>query len=77
MGAELIMALKFGLSIWNSKEKTKYLDQFLKLERAWHEEHDKGKPSRITGKGYSNVNLDLIERELCILTHAIAAYGKS
>lgn len=75
MGKALIEAIGFGLSIWSSKEKTKYLDQFLKLKKEWHEEHDKGRPSRISGMGYSNANLDLIERELCLLAEALAQFG--
>lgn len=58
MATELITSLKFALSIWSSKEKTKYLDELLKLEDRWLNEFKKGR-----GK-YSNASLDEFELEL-------------
>lgn len=55
---ELIGVLNAGLSLWDSKEKTKYQDQYLRLVREWNEEMDQPEDYR------SQLALDRIEREL-------------
>lgn len=65
MITELIAALKFGLSIWSSKEKTKYLDELLELERRWLNEFKKGYGS------YSNASLDEFELELRLFSSRV------
>lgn len=42
--SSLIESLKTGLSIWDSKEKTKYLDEIIKLEGKYYEEYNKDRP---------------------------------
>lgn len=37
----LFGALKAGMSIWESKERTKYLDRLMSLEREYHVEKNK------------------------------------
>lgn len=64
----LIESLKFGLSIWNSKEKTKYVDKVVKLEGRLNEELNKDKP-------YNNV-IDNINDELCAITKSVSNFGK-
>ena len=66
MFLDTVAALKFGLSIWSSKEKTKYLDELLELERKWLNEFKKGQPQMVDGvlKGYSNATLDELRIEL-------------
>lgn len=35
-----------GLTLWNSKEKTKYVDKILSLKKQWYEEYEKPIGSR-------------------------------
>lgn len=64
----LIESLKFGLSLWNTKESNKYIDQVIKLERALNNELKKDKP-------YHNI-IDNINDELCIITKSIQNFRK-
>lgn len=47
-----------GLNLWNSKEKTKYVDRAIKLKERWREEYNKPSGAR------SNAVLDNLESEL-------------
>lgn len=42
--AALIESLKTGLSIWDSKLRTKYIDEVIKLEKKFYEEYNKERP---------------------------------
>lgn len=53
-----------GLSIWESKEKTKYLDKYLELKRDYYEELNKDM--------CDDAVLDHIEHELLILGEAFS-----
>lgn len=41
MVESLLKVLGAGLSIWASKEKTKYVDKYLRLQREYYEENNK------------------------------------
>jgi len=75
MWADAIAALKFGLSIWNSKEATKYLDELIELDEKWWNEFKKGKPRNVNGeiKGYSSAVLDEYRMQLRKLSARIFA----
>jgi hypothetical protein len=62
----LFKVLGAALSIWESKEKTKYQDEFLRLKKEWHEENDQPDHYR------SQLALDRIERELRVLSESFA-----
>lgn len=57
--------LEKGLSLWQSKEKRKYLDRVLELKKDWYEEFDR--PDR------SQLALDKIERELRLIAETFAS----
>jgi len=61
----LILALKSGLSLWESKESRKYLDQVLKLERKIYEENSEERPDM--------ARLDNLNFQLCIISEAISS----
>jgi hypothetical protein len=63
----LLTAVGALLSLWQSKEKRKYIDRRLVLEKEWYEEINRPRPER------DNSALDRIERELCQLSDAIVA----
>ena len=67
MWADAVAALKFGLSIWDSKEKTKYLDELIELDKRWWNEYKKGRGN------YSNAILDECKLELRRLSKRIFA----
>lgn len=72
MFSELVGALRAGLSLWDHKEKTKYLDKLIKLEREWYAEINKPRADQ------SDAELDRIERELRVTSRAwIAVAGVS
>ena len=75
MWADAVAALKFGLSIWDSKEKTKYLDELIELDKRWWNEYKKGKPRKVNGvlTGYSNATLDEYRVELRQLSSRVFA----
>jgi hypothetical protein len=62
---ELAGALRAGLSIWESKEKTKYIDRLIRLERERDEEGKKPDPNMAV--------LDDLEFQLVLLSRAFSA----
>lgn len=67
MIASLMAALAAGLSLWDGKEKTKYVDQLEQLKKDYYAEYEKPLDQR------SDDELSRIERELCSAGHAFAA----
>lgn len=67
----LLKALTTGLSIWEHKEKNKYLDRVIKLKKDWYEEYEKELSLR------DHAVLDHIERELCIITSEWTTYVRA
>jgi hypothetical protein len=65
----LIQSLKFGLSLWVSKESRKYLDEVLALEQSKYEELKKDKDDR--DHGY----LDNIDNRLCLIAETVSKFG--
>jgi hypothetical protein len=63
----LLETLSAGLTLWDHKEKTKYVDAVTELKRKWYEEYQKHKSIR------DNAVLDNIELELRIVATAFAA----
>jgi|LakMenE18May11ns_1017448.scaffolds.fasta_scaffold9927949_3 hypothetical protein len=64
--------LKEGLTLWNSKESTKYLDRVIKLEKDYYEELSKPLDSR------SDYKLDSIMHELTIISRSFVMFpGKN
>jgi len=63
----LLTVLGAGLSIWEHKEKTKYVDKLMSLKRDWYEEYNK--PDHIR----SDAALDNIEFELRVLSLGFAS----
>jgi hypothetical protein len=63
--------LEQGLTLWNSKEATKFTEQLIKLKLRWHDEYNK--PINIR----SDVALDAIELHLSILCKSFIAASKS
>lgn len=45
-----------ALSIWDSKEKTKYVDAVIKLEKEYYEENNKDRPDMAV---INNIELEL------------------
>lgn len=70
---ELILSLAASaLSIWASKEKTKYSDQLGELQKAYYEEYNKPLAER------SDAALDNIEFQLRVLARQLStAIGAS
>jgi len=65
---ESVMALlKAGLTLWVDKNKTKYLDKFLSLQRDYYAEVNKPEGVR------SNAVLDNIRFELELLSFAFSS----
>lgn len=70
--ALLVGVLKEGLTLWNNKESNKYLDQVIKLEKAYYEELSKPLDAR------SDLKLDEIMLELTIISRSFIMYpGKN
>jgi hypothetical protein len=63
----IFQVLGAALSIWDHKEKHKYLDKFLDLKRAYYAEYNKDPTRR------SDAELDRLEFELRILSGAFVA----
>lgn len=61
----LIEALKSGLSIWDSKEKRKYWDEVLKLEKKYYEEYNKDRPDM--------ARLDYYDFRLCLVSKGFSS----
>ncbi len=72
----LFKALASGLSLWDSKEKTKYEDKRLELENLYWSEFNKpefeGNPNEIKDptKYRNSAILGNVEFELCLLAEA-------
>lgn len=67
----LLEVLGAGLELWTHKEKTKFVEKKMKLERAWYDEYNKGPNVR------SNAVLDSLEFELRVLASAfVVSVGK-
>lgn len=58
----LVKTLHTGLSLWDSKEKNKYRDKLIELERAYREEKNKDPAHR------SDAILDNLEFELRLIS---------
>jgi hypothetical protein len=70
MFQSLLTALSAGLTLWSSKEKTKYQDHIIKLRTEWHEEYSKSPEDR------SDAVLDDIEFRLqCLCSSFSIAVG--
>lgn len=67
MTEAFLKLLGSALSIWDSKEKTKYQDKYQKLMKDWYEENNKPDWER------SNAVLDNIEFELRVLGNSFSA----
>lgn len=67
----LLNVLEAALSLWNDKEKTKYIDQVKDLKLRYYEEYNKAPSVR------SDAVLDNIEFELCVLGSGFAASAGS
>jgi len=67
MVGTLLGILEAGLSIWASREKTKYQDRYIKLKREWYEEYNKPEDRR------SDAELDRIEFDIRVLCLAVSA----
>lgn len=63
----LLETLSAGLSLWEHKEKNKYVDAVIELKRKWYEEYSKDPADR-----NHNV-LDNLDVELRIIAAAFAA----
>jgi len=61
----LLSILGAGLSLWDSKEKTKYQDKYLKLRKRYFDEEKKERPDHAV--------LDNLEFELYELSESFAA----
>lgn len=68
MFESLAKALAAGLSLWESKEKRKYIDRLMELKRDWYAEFNKDPAVR------SDAILDHLRRELCILSDAFSSH---
>lgn len=66
----LIQSLKFGLSIWNTKESRKYLDEVIDLETK--RSYEKNKLEKLRNHAF----IDGIDNRLCIIADATAKFGK-
>lgn len=65
MVSAILSILGAGLSLWSSKEKTKYQDRYLKLRKRYYEEEKKDRPDHAV--------MDNIEFELFELSESFAA----
>lgn len=63
----LLKVLGAGLSIWDSKEKSKYVDRLMRLKKEFYDEYNKPQDSR------SDAILDGIEFELRVLSLAFSS----
>lgn len=63
----ILNILDSALSIWKSKEATKYIDEKIRLENEFYEEYNKPLHKR------SDAVLDNIIRKLCILCNNTAS----
>jgi hypothetical protein len=63
----LIKALEAGLSLWQSKEKRKYLDELISLKKEFYAERNKPREIR------SNAILDDVRLRLRLLCDSVAS----
>lgn len=68
--ALILGVLEKGLSIWDSKEKSKYVDKLIKLKKEWYEEYNKPLDER------SDIKLDAIELHIRILCQSFIGSPK-
>lgn len=66
----LVQSLKFGLSLWNTKESRKYLDRVIDLEKQIYYETNKPEENR------NHALIDNCNAELCIIAEATSKFGK-
>ena len=59
----LLQSIAWGLSLWNSKEKRKYIDKIVKIKKEYYEEYNEDRPDM--------AKLDTFKRELYIIWEAI------
>lgn len=68
MVSAIFELLKVGLDLWSHKEKTKYAERVLKLEKEYYEESKKDTPN--------NALLDDIEFELHLIVSGFTSKAK-
>lgn len=69
MDLDLVLGiLKEGLTLWNNKESTKYLDKVVKLEKEYYEELNKPLDAR------SDLRIDEILLELTIISKSFVMF---
>lgn len=61
----LFKVLGSGLALWESKEKRKYIDELIGLERAYYEEYNKETPD--------DASLDVIRFKLQLIGKAFSS----
>jgi len=76
----ILEILKTGLSIWDSKEKTKYLDLVISIERRFDEQRRKqvyveGMPK--DGDYRNDLIIDELLRELATISKGFAAASRA
>ena len=65
MIASIFKILAAGLSLWNTKESRKYLDQVIQLKQDWYDEFNK--------QNCDDGRLDRIEQRLLIISDAFCS----
>ena len=71
MNLELILGvLKEGLTLWNSKESSKYIDKVIKLEKEYYEELSKPEDER------SQLTLDQCLLDISIIAENFVKYAR-
>lgn len=65
MFTSLLKALGAGLSIWEHKEKNKYVKKLYELEKKYYEETNK--------PDYDNAVIDNLEFDICLLSRGFAS----
>ncbi len=66
MFAVILSLLDTGLKLWLDKRRTRFIDEKIRLEKAYYEEYNKPDGER------SNAVLDNLHAELCRLAIAFA-----
>lgn len=67
MWESLAKALAAGLSLWDHKEKNKYVEKLMDLEKERHEEINKPMEDR------DNSAIDRLDFELCVLCNSFSS----
>lgn len=81
---ELAGSLRLALSLWNTKESTKYFDELMELEEERDNELNKPEyegesgeiPKELRKDYMDHANLDDLDRRLCLLSRAIGAKAR-